>query len=362
MKKHQILALLLAAAYALPFNAYALTQLDFLMAHKPENVDNVNLIQAFADRVKTRTGGEVVITPTFPVGSVDAFENSHSAALKGVYLGTTAMSQISVKHFAKYSPAIEVLDMPMVFKSHDHATRVLDGDVGQNLRDTVFAETNGRIKGLSFTYSGGFRNVYSTKNIDSVADLKGQKMRLKGGRLSQDAMDHLGLDFVKTAPGHDFAGDWVNKHFDGGIEAEEAETLRIYSYKRQNPEMAKTIKTVLETNHSLYLTMITINGDKFAALTPEQQQILQEEAAKLAVDERDLSIAQEATYRKELQADGVKFVTISDEDKQHLTAMGKAVQQKNHRYLGSWLDAIKEAEPKTNVQESKASGTHHKPL
>ncbi|MBI1363994.1 MAG: hypothetical protein GC134_08410 [Proteobacteria bacterium] len=364
MKIVKLSALLLAAASVLPLSASAVEHLNFVMAHKPDNRDNVNLIQAFADRVKARTNGELEISifAPPPTGAGDEFENAHKRALEDVYTGRADMSQISAKHFAHFSPAVEALDMPMIFKSHEHATRVLDGQIGQKLRDTVFADSNGHLKGLSFTYSGGFRNIYSTHDINSVSELKGLNMRMKGGRLSQDAMDELGLNFVYTAPGSDFNSDWSRKHADGGIEAEEAETLRIYSYKHQAPEMAKYIKTVLETNHSLYLTMITINGERFAKLTPQEQQILQEEAQVLAVQERDLSIQQEKDYKAKLEADGVKFVSMSDADKQILNTMGEKVQAKNEQYLGPWIEAIKAAAPTGKVQESKLDSKAAKPL
>jgi TRAP-type C4-dicarboxylate transport system substrate-binding protein len=355
MKIIKFSALVLAAAALSPLSAAAdaLHQLSFVMAHKPDNQDNIALLEGFAERVKARTGGEVEIMLQYPEQTGSEFENAHRRAVMDVYLGSKDMTQASVKHFGRFSPAVEVLDMPMLFRSHEHAARVLDGDIGQKLRDTVVAESHGRIKGLSFTYSGGFRNIYSTQDISSVSDLTTQKMRLKGGRLSQDAMADLGVNFVPTLAGNDFSGPWVEMHKTGEITSEEAETLRIYSYKTGGSPVMDTIKTVLQTNHSLYLTMVSINGERFATLKPEHQQVLQEEAQILAVQERDLSIRQEVQYQAELEADGIKFVSMTADDKKLLNAMGEKVHARNQPYLGEWMDAIKAVTPPADVQESK---------
>ncbi|MBI1363993.1 MAG: hypothetical protein GC134_08405 [Proteobacteria bacterium] len=353
-------ALALVAALLLPISASAAEQavrkLEFVMAHKPENVENVKLIEKFADRVRERTHGELDISVFAP----SAYSPDFQQALDEVYLGKTAMSQIAIKYFLPISQDLDVLDMPMLFKSHEHAAKVLDGRIGQDLRQSVYDGSNGRVRGLSFTYSGGFRDVYSTKDIHSVAELKGQKMRLRGGRFSLDAMDQLGLQYVYT-PLYDDAG-WAKMHSTGDIQAEEAEVNRIATYKYRHPEVAKSIKTVLETHHSLYLTMIVFNGPMFASLTPDQQNIVQEEAQTLALQERALSIQQEQDSKAQMAAEGVKFVSMSPADRQELEQMGNRVQAKYHHTLGKWIDAIKAAEPLSKVQESKVEKLSPKPL
>jgi len=348
-------ALVVAATLLSPLSAEAARKMSFVMAHKPENIENVKLIENFANKVRERTNGEIDISLFMPPESAD-----FQRALDEVYLGKSEFSQIATKHFLPVSQDLDVLDMPMLFETHEHATKVLDGDVGAALRDGVYRDSNGRLKGLSFTYSGGFRHVYSTKDVDSVAELKGQKMRLRGGRFSLDAMDQLGLDYVYTAPG-DYTG-WANMHLTGEIEAEEAETNRIATYKYRHPEMSKTIKTVLETNHSLYLTMVVMNGEAFTSLTPMQQKIVQEEAQNLAVAERDLSIRQEQDSKKQMMSEGVKFVTMDAEDKAILAAMGQRIHEKYRPTMGRWIDAIKAAAPQGKVKESKVKGTAAKPL
>lgn len=318
---------LLLTAFLIPGIAYATESnpvlIDFVMAHKPGNEDNVALIQAFADRVKNRTKGGVIISPeTHAPQSGEEYDGSFESILSKVYTGEIAMSQISVKKFADISPVIDVLDMPMVFHSHDHASRVLDGEIGKHLRHSVHYGSNGALRGLAFTYSGGFRDIYTTRAVKSVAELKGMPMRLRSARSGRDPTTFLGFEFFSVPPLSDLNEAWIERHSSPEGLAEEAELNRIMNYREFSPEMVANIKTILETRHSLYLTLIVINGPMFDQLTADQRKVLEEEAAILARQERELSIRQEAEAKKILEADGITFVSMSDEDRKLLDAMG----------------------------------------
>ena len=62
--------------------------------------------------------------------------------------------------------------MPFLFENHEHATRVLEGEVGEFLLDKITAK--GNVRGMAFTYSGGFRNVLSSVKVDSLKGLTGE--------------------------------------------------------------------------------------------------------------------------------------------------------------------------------------------
>jgi TRAP-type transport system periplasmic protein len=61
------------------------------------------------------------------------------------------------------------LDLPFVFADHDHATRVFEGEVGEELLNKITETSN--VRGMAFTYSGGFRNIVSNKAAKSLKDL-----------------------------------------------------------------------------------------------------------------------------------------------------------------------------------------------
>jgi TRAP-type C4-dicarboxylate transport system substrate-binding protein len=84
--------------------------------------------------------------------------------------GKIEMSQMYTTWLAEqYDQDFLALDMPFIFENHDHATRVLEGEVGEFLLDKITEKSN--VRGLAFTYSGGFRNVISSKQVSSLKGL-----------------------------------------------------------------------------------------------------------------------------------------------------------------------------------------------
>jgi len=80
------------------------------------------------------------------------------------------MSQMYTTWLAEeYNHDMLALEMPFIFENHDHATRVLEGEVGEYLLDKTTQNSN--VRGMAFTYSGGFRNVITDKPVSSLADL-----------------------------------------------------------------------------------------------------------------------------------------------------------------------------------------------
>jgi TRAP-type C4-dicarboxylate transport system substrate-binding protein len=61
------------------------------------------------------------------------------------------------------------LEMPFIFNDHDHATRVLEGPVGEELLEKITKKSN--VRGMAFTYSGGFRNIIANKKVSTLKDL-----------------------------------------------------------------------------------------------------------------------------------------------------------------------------------------------
>jgi TRAP-type C4-dicarboxylate transport system substrate-binding protein len=311
-------------------------EIDFVMAHKPDNADNVALTEEFAKRVSDRTGGAIKINiDSSGTNAID--DDNFAPVLRRVYDGTVGMTQIAVKKFWEYSSVIDVFEMPMIFRDHAHVAAVVDGKIGDELRESVLVGSNGRLHGLAFTYSGGFRNIYtSAKEVKSVADLRGMSMRIRTSRASRDAMHYLGVDLKTYLDQH-----WLEVNKEGVPLAEEAETIRIVSADKLEPDTTKNIKTVLLTNHNVFLTMVTINGPLYDSLTTEQQKIIDEEAKWLSHEERKLSIQQAIDGQKMFEERGIVFVEMTDADKAILNDMATKVHKKYaNEPVAKYIEAI----------------------
>jgi len=325
------------ATLALPMNASiagtvetSAKKIRFWVPHRPENPFNKRLLDNFSKRVRERSAGSLEVLVEFDM------DEHQEGALNRVLVGEKEMSQVAVDRMTRINHKLDVLDMPLMFRGHEHAEKVLDGKIGKELLHAISTGSNGHIKGMGFTYSGGVRVIYGLQNLTSLSDLVGKKMRLRGGRAGQDMMDHLGLKFT-FGP----YKDWFFKaHLNGEIDAEEVELNRVAAYKSSAPASFAKIQSVLETNHSLYLTALLVNGEFFNSLNAKQKQVLQEEIEKFAKDERNSSIEQAAASRESLMKDGIKINTLSPGDQRTLKKIGAVVRKKYSEELGSLMKRI----------------------
>jgi TRAP-type transport system periplasmic protein len=307
----------------------------FFVAHNYSPA-NEALVRKFADRVAERSKGKLKIEID---DESSEWSNSHGIALGKIYRGELEMSQLGVYSLARaYCDEMQVLDMPLVFRSHEHATKALDGKIGNKLKQCLANGSNGRLHGLFFTYSGGYRQIVSSRPIASLGELSGLKSKEKGSKSSNDLIDFLGASFVANPA---LEKDFVKMLENGSLDFEEAEINRLASYRRLHPGSLKKFNHVLETNHSMYLTMLVINGRFFSSLDGSLQKILEEESMALAKEERELSIQEATENRKLLASEGVKFTSLSDSDAKALQSLASKVHRKHEKLVGPELRAIK---------------------
>ncbi len=317
--------------------------LTFIMAHKPDNTDNVALLQEFADKVNQRTQGAITIRlvdPNYSAVDYSSPKTTYTLGLAEVNSGAADMSQVSVTSYSELYPALyplDILNAPGIFSSHEQVARVLDGPVGDALRDVVNTGSGGKLHALSFTYSGGYRDIFTTKPISSLADLTG--LRTSSVQyLSKDFLQGLGVVVQSNVPEQSTA--WEEGIANDSLQVIEAEMIRVESYRSKAPAAFNKIKTVLQTEHNLFLTLMVMNGTVFASLTPDQQNIVAEEAQTLALKERKLSIEQEVTARTGFIRDGITIIIPTEAEKGIVSAAAALVRAKNAGKLGEWFNRI----------------------
>ena len=135
----------------------------------PENSHYGDMVHAFADEVKKRTGGRYEILG-FHAGSM----GGEREAIEAVQLGTQELTLTSSGPVPNFVPETRILDVPFLFRDYAHARAVLDGPIGQDLLGKFDAKG---MKALGWC-DNGFRHMTNSKRaVNSPADLKGLKMR-----------------------------------------------------------------------------------------------------------------------------------------------------------------------------------------
>jgi TRAP-type C4-dicarboxylate transport system substrate-binding protein len=258
-------------------------------------------------------------TPTVPATRHNLFNMLQDGTVQVAQVLTSSLA-------AKFNQQMHVLDMPYIFESHEHAAEILEGPIGQKLLNQFTPES--KLKGLAFTYSGGFRLLPLSQKAFSLADICGQKVRSGLAPQAVDTIAALGAEPV--AADLEAANEMVRS---GEVIGTEYVAQRIFP-----DNCDQWIESVLETNHSLFLTSIIVNVDWWNTLPQAVQNIFMKAALESARIERDLSIRDGEKSVEQLKASGVTFLSLTDSEKQNLKQKVENVYNKyNNGYFESGL-------------------------
>eukprot|EP01046_Picozoa_sp_COSAG06_P061111 COSAG06_NODE_13268_length_1275_cov_2.482143_1_plen_255_part_00 len=110
--------------------------------------------------------------------------------------GEIEMSQMYTSTLGrKHNQDLWALDLPFLFRDHGHAAQVLEGPVGQKLMDDMAAKTN--IKGLAFTYSGGYRMIPAQVALRTIESFEGKRIRCNKSPIAAETMIAVGAEPVQ---------------------------------------------------------------------------------------------------------------------------------------------------------------------
>jgi len=218
--------------------------------------------------------------------------------------GKIEMSQMYTYVLSKFNNDLDALDMPFLFRDHEHAAKVFEGPIGETL--LAGYSKNSNIQGMAFTYSGGFINMPVNKKVTSLSEMTGVKVRVSNSPVASATWAALGADPVPMDV--ERVADGIRE---GTIDAGESSWPRIYAC--QQNEVAQSI---LEPNHRLLLTNIIINKDFLTGLTAEQQQVMKEAAIEAGRYERAVAVAEVEPTKARCEQDGIPVVRLSAEDEQ----------------------------------------------
>lgn len=257
-------------------------KIKWLIAHEPVHLF-LRTAEAFAADVKAKTNGEIDIEIYTATEYADKFHNGHKEnPLAHMERGTLEMSQLHISQLWKYNaPAFMALEMPFLFSDHDHATRVLEGNIGQDMLLNLKEKSPAR--GLAFTYSGGYRVMVSDQEVNELADFRNMKFYTGTNPIGMDTIEAIGGQPDPHAIDH----FWQNVVNEGTAHNAVDTTL-----PRILATVDKTNKRyITDTQHSMFLTSIIVSESWWNTLSDEVKAIISQAATDAARLERKWSVA-----------------------------------------------------------------------
>jgi tripartite ATP-independent transporter DctP family solute receptor len=137
----------------------------------------------FARLVKERTNGRIVV------------EVYHSkqlgeerAVIEQVQLGGIDMTRVSISAVSAFVRDLDAFQLPYLYRDAAHMWKVLNGPIGQEILKKHEAFN---FVGVGW-FEGGSRNFYTKKQVKTVSDLKGMKIRVQQAPLMVGMVEALG--------------------------------------------------------------------------------------------------------------------------------------------------------------------------
>ena len=151
----------------------------------PAGYPNVVAIENMGKKLEAATNGRIKFQ-MFPGGVL----GGEKEMIEQTQVGAIQILRASLGPFGPIVPEVNVFNMPFVFRSEAHMRAVIDGPIGDEMLAKI---TNSPAKLVALGWmDGGSRSLYTKKPVRTMADLKGQKIRMMGNPLFVDTMNAMG--------------------------------------------------------------------------------------------------------------------------------------------------------------------------
>lgn len=110
--------------------------------------------------------------------------------IEAVQLGTQDVVNTSTGPVGNFVPEVKIVDIPFLFRDYDHARKVLDGPIGQDLLAKF--PSKGLIA-LAWTENGFRHMTNSVRPIVEPSDAKGLKMRTMENKVHMEGYKSFGI-------------------------------------------------------------------------------------------------------------------------------------------------------------------------
>jgi len=251
--------------------------------------------EKFKPRVEELTKGKV---------EVQVFDNSQLGGerdlmeqLQGGLLQMTCLSPV----FATVDPAINVMDLPFLFKDESHADKVVDGQIGKDLLADL--PSKGMIP-LGY-FENGFRVITNSKNpINGLNDIQGLKIRTPQAPISVAIFEALGANVTPMSFGELYSGLQQ-----GVVDGQENAYNTVASSR-----FFEVQKYVAETNHMWGCYVLMASGKWWDTLDKDIQEAIQTAAAETSTYQRQIFREQTASSKAQCEKNGMEISTPDIEE------------------------------------------------
>ncbi|MBU6497171.1 MAG: TRAP transporter substrate-binding protein [Rhodospirillales bacterium] len=287
----------------------------------PEGYPTVAAVESLGKKLSAATQGRLGVQMFASMQLGD-----EKTAIEQAQIGAIQFARVSVGSIGPVVDALNVFNLPFLFRNTAHMQAVIDGKIGQDLLDGITNNPQSRLVGLCWMDAGA-RSMYDTKrSIHTIADLKGLKMRVIPNPIFVDMMNALGANAVSM--GYDQVFSALQTGVIDGAENNTPSYVYDHHY-----EAAKHFSF---TEHLIVPEIIVFSRPTWDKLAKADQDLIRKLAGEAQAEERKLWQAKEADALSKMKEAKIDIVEIADK-----TPFQKAVKPVWDKYGSKYADMIK---------------------
>ena len=320
-----IAAAVAIAALGASFAAGAQTVVMKAADVHPAGYPNVVAIENMGKKLEAATNGRIKFQ-MFP-GSVLGGEKE---MIEQTQVGAIQILRTSLGPIGPVVPEVNVFNMPFVFRNEAHMRAVIDGAIGQEMLDKITASP-AKLVALGWM-DGGSRSLYTKKPVRTMADLKGQKIRMMGNPLFVDTMNAMGGNGISMGYGEVFSALQT-----GVVDGAENNPPSLFTANH----FQAGAKYYTQTNHLIIPEIFVMSKVTWEKLTPADQALVKKFSREAQMEQRALWDKSVADYTTKLKAAGVEFIAIDNKPFYDATAPVRAKYGEKFADLIKRIEAVK---------------------
>jgi len=257
----------------------------------------------------------------------------YTEQLEAVKLGTQTMYHGTSSYVVSYAPKLGVLNLPFLFKTREQAWQLIDGPLGDELREEM-----GKAGFVCFdVLEFGFRNISNAvRPINTPDDLKGIKLRIMPNEVHLKTFRELG-----ASPTPMDGSEVYSALKQGVIDGQENPLSVTLQWK-----FHETAKYISMTGHFYDVMMVWMNKPFYDKLPKDLQEVVRTGYKEAAQMQRKLQVESEELAKNELIAAGIKINELTDQQRALFREKCKPVydwlgDKIGKDFVNKWVEASK---------------------
>jgi tripartite ATP-independent transporter DctP family solute receptor len=219
--------------------------------------------------------------------------------IEAVQLGTQDLVNTSTGPVGNFVPEVKIVDIPFLFRDYDHARKVMDGPIGQDILSKFPSKG---IIALGWT-ENGFRHMTNSKrDIVKPSDAAGLKMRTMENKVHMDGYRTFGIQPTPMA-----FPELFGALQQGTVDGQENPIPVILSSK-----FSQVQKHLSLTGHVYSPALLLLSPKVWNKLSDADKKVFTDAAKKASVAQRKKVNDDEANGIAQLEKEGMKVIRTVD--------------------------------------------------